>query len=81
MCLNTIGESIRGKQVIWYTGSKNVCRILEVGSRKSYLHEIAVTIFEKLQNLQIILIFSGYQGQKTFKQIYLAGVLTVTTGE
>lgn len=53
-CLNTIGESIRGKQVTWYTDSKNVCRILEVGSRKSYLHEIDVTIFEKLQNLQII---------------------------
>lgn len=42
-CLNTIGESIRGKQVTWYTDS-----------RKSYLYEIAVTIFEKLQNLQII---------------------------
>ena len=50
--LNTIGESIRGKSITWHTDSKNVCRILEVGSKKSYLHEIAVKIFEKLQNFQ-----------------------------
>lgn len=53
-CLNIIGESIQGKEVIWYIDSKNVCRILEVGSRKLYLYEIVVIIFEKLQNLYII---------------------------
>ena len=41
--LNTIGEII--KSITWHTDSKNVCRILEVGSKKPYLHEIAVNIF------------------------------------
>ena len=44
---NTIGESIQGKSVDWHTDSKNVSRILEVGSRKPHLHRIAQEIRKK----------------------------------
>ena len=45
--LNTIGESIQGKSVDWHTYSKNVSKILEVGSRKPHLHRIAQEIHKK----------------------------------
>ena len=41
--------------VKWYTDNKNVTHILEVGSRKPYLHRIALDILEKCDKLHITL--------------------------
>lgn len=42
--LQTIGQSVKGQHVQWYTDNKNVCNILNTGSKKPYLHRIAKSI-------------------------------------
>ena len=54
--LDMLKGHLNSQCVKWCTDNKNVAHILEVGSRKPYLHRIALDILEKCDRLHITLI-------------------------
>ena len=45
LCLETFKVQLSGKSVKWYTDSKNCELIIQSGSAKSHLHDLAILIF------------------------------------
>lgn len=43
--LREFGQSLSGAQVVWYTDNQGVVRIIEVGSMKTTLQQVAVNIY------------------------------------
>ena len=64
--LQSVGHQLRNQAVQWFSDNVNVCRIIEVGSRKPNLHEIAIDIFDLCINYDIKLLPSWIPRTENF---------------
>ena len=52
---NSVAESLEERTVRWFTDSKNVVKILKVGSRKPKLQNVATTVVSGCQDKDVTL--------------------------
>ena len=46
LILHSLSDKLRNENVLWFSDNINVSRIIEVGSRRQHLHNLAVNIFD-----------------------------------